>query len=133
MTTALFAYGTLQIPQVLAAVTGRVFPSRPARLPDYARYCLRGRSYPGISDQPGATTPGLLYLGIDARSLRRIDEFEDEFYCRQSLVVLTASDQEIVAEVYVVRESHYDMMTSSQWDLGVFKERSLSHFLDRCR
>lgn len=133
MTTALFAYGTLQIPQVLSSVTGRLFRSLPARLPDYAHYCLKGLSYPGVRYQPGTVTPGLVYLGIDAQALRRIDDFEDEFYCRQTLKVLTASNQEIAAEVYVVPPAHYDMMTSKRWDLELFKARSLSQFLDRCR
>jgi len=131
MKTTVFAYGTLQVPEIMAAVAGRLFPSYPACLHDYARYSLKGRSYPGIRQHPGALTHGLLYAGIDAQSLRRLDEFEDEFYRRQTLPVTTASGETEQAQVYVVAPEHYELLASRPWNLDDFEE--LSGFLARCR
>ena len=44
----LFAYGTLMVPEVLRAVTGREFTWREAVLRGYVRLTVRGQSYPGV-------------------------------------------------------------------------------------
>ena len=62
------------IPAVMFEVTGRLFPSQAGRLPDYARYALKNRLYPGLRHEPGAETLGLLFKGVDERSLRLLDE-----------------------------------------------------------
>jgi gamma-glutamylcyclotransferase (GGCT)/AIG2-like uncharacterized protein YtfP len=133
MTYALFAYGTLQIPEVMQAVAGAGFLSQPARLAGYARYRIAGRPYPGLRMEPGAVTEGLLYRGMDAAALRRLDEFEDEFYRRETLPVLTASGVPAEAEVYVIPPEHYSMLADRTWDLEEFRNTALREFLARCR
>ena len=49
-----FAYGSLMIPSVMHAVTGRWFTHTEAVLEGYARYGIDGESYPGIVPQEGA-------------------------------------------------------------------------------
>ena len=75
-----FTYGTSMIPSVMEAVTGHRFASREAMLHGYARFRVKGTSYPGIVEAAGATTDGVLYLDIDAPSLARLDAFEGAFY-----------------------------------------------------
>lgn len=133
MKTAVFTYGTLQFPEVMVAVTGGTFASVPALLENYACYSLKGKSYPGIRRQPGALTQGILYTGIDARALQRLDDFEDDFYRRQTLLVVTADGARTAAEVYVVAEERYELLASNLWDSERFKEHSLQRFLSRCR
>ena len=76
-----FAYGSLQVTEVMTAVTGKYFPSVPARLPAHARYRLKERAYPGLAPQPGR-----LHCGVDRLSLSWLDRFEDRFYERRTLV-----------------------------------------------
>ena len=89
-TRALFAYGTLEIPAVMLAVTARSFASEPARLDGFVRFLLRDRAYPGIVETPGATTEGRVYHGVDDASLARLDRFEDDCYERRGVVVRRA-------------------------------------------
>ena len=128
-----FAYGTLQIPEVMRAVTGGESPAEPARLEGYARYGLAGLSFPGLRLQPGAVTDGLLYSGIDAAALRRLDEFEDDFYRRETLGVINASGDTVAAEVYVVPPEHYGLLIEQPWDLEEFRRTGLGAFMGRCR
>ena len=113
-----FTYGSLQIPRIMRAVTGHRYPSEPARLDDFARYCLIGRSYQGIRRQLGAQTDGLIYLEVDTLALQRLDAFEDDFYHRETVTVTLASGGTTLAEVYVVSPEHDHLLIMSQeWSL----------------
>lgn len=132
-TVQLFAYGTLQIPAVMGAVTGAEFPSQPARLEGYARYRLKDRSFPGLRQEPGAVAEGALFGDIDAEALRRLDAFEDDFYRRETLTVLDAAGRPVAAEVYVVPPEHYALLVYQPWDLEEFRRTALAGFMARCR
>lgn len=131
MKSKLFAYGTLQVPEIMTAVAGRLYPAHPACLHGYARYSLKDGSYPGIRPQSGALTLGILYTGVDARSLRRLDRYEDDFYRRQTLAVTTSSGETALAQVYVVAPEQYELLASRPWNLDDFMERSLAGFRSR--
>lgn len=128
-----FTYGTLQLPHVMRAVTGDVFPSKPARLHDYARYCIRGRVYPGLRREPGRFTDGILYENVPPRALKALDAFEDDFYRRESLTVITPEGIAVDAEVYIVPPAHYGLLVPRSWDLDHFKETGCREFLAQCR
>jgi gamma-glutamylcyclotransferase (GGCT)/AIG2-like uncharacterized protein YtfP len=132
-TIQLFAYGTLQIPEVMGAVTGATFPSQPARLEGYVRYRLKDRAFPGLRREPGGVAEGLLFGGIDAEALRRLDAFEDDFYRRETLAVLDAGRRPVAAEVYVVPPEHYSLLVYQPWDLEEFRRTALEGFMARCR
>jgi len=129
----IFAYGTLQVPEVMRAVTGAVFPSEPARLHGYARYRLRNRVYPGLRRERGAFTDGVLYEDVSPDALNVLDEFEDDFYRRETLTVVTRKGIQADAEVYVVRPAYYRRLIRRNWELERFKETALREFLARCR
>lgn len=128
-----FAYGTLQVPDVMRTVTGAEFQGEPARLQGYARYRLVGRSFPGLRAQAGTSTAGILYRDIDAEALRRLDVFEDDFYRRETLLVIPASGVPVAAEVYVVPPEHYGLLLDQPWDLQEFQRAALPEFMGRCR
>jgi len=127
----IFVYGTLQLPEVMFAVTGKKFDTLPARLDGYSRHRLRGRSYPGIRPEPGGSVEGLLAVGIDADSLRKLDEFEDSFYRRDSVNVITAEGREWQALAYVMREEAYGLLLPEPWSLEEFQRQHLDRFLQR--
>lgn len=126
---SLFAYGSLQLPEVLLAVIGHTLAGVPARLEGYRCCVLRGRSYPGVRPVAGAACPGILYRRIPPDSWVFLDAFEDDFYRRISLPVLPDDGPEEVAEVYVVGEAFWGMMLDEPWDFQRFRERSLQRFL----
>jgi gamma-glutamylcyclotransferase (GGCT)/AIG2-like uncharacterized protein YtfP len=128
-----FTYGTLEIPEVVEALTGRRFPWREASLQGYARFLLRGRVYPAVVPSPGDAVAGRVYGGVDPRSLRVLDVFEDEIYQRLRLPVRAAGGSRLETWVWVLRSGHHGLLGREPWDRGRFAERHLSDFLRACR
>lgn len=129
MTISLFTYGTLEIPAVLEAVTGRTFPSAAAMLPGHARFLLRGRVYPGIIRDVRSRVTGVLYTGVDADSLALLDRFEDDFYRREAVRVQPASGCWTDAAAYVVPPAHSALLSALPWDRAAFVARHLEALL----
>jgi gamma-glutamylcyclotransferase (GGCT)/AIG2-like uncharacterized protein YtfP len=126
---SLFAYGSLQLPEVLLAVIGRSLEGVPARLAGYRCCALCGRSFPGVRPEAGADCPGTLYRDVPDSCWPVLDAFEDDFYRRLSLPVQVAGGRRENAEVYVVGDEYWGLLLNEPWDLQRFKERSLQAFL----
>jgi len=126
-----FAYGTLQLPEVMLAVTGRKLRSQAARLKNFARYRLHGKSFPGIRPEFGATVGGLVYSGIDGQSLASLDAFEDVFYHRETVTVTAPGGMAWEAETYVINEDSHGLLLPEAWSLEDFEFDQLSSFLLR--
>jgi gamma-glutamylcyclotransferase (GGCT)/AIG2-like uncharacterized protein YtfP len=131
-TRALFAYGTLEIPAVMLAVTARSFASEPARLDGFVRFLLRDRAYPGIVETPGATTEGRVYHGVDDASLARLDRFEDDCYERRGVVVRRADGSCLAADAYVIPLARRALLGSEPWRRERFEREALAGFLADC-
>jgi gamma-glutamylcyclotransferase (GGCT)/AIG2-like uncharacterized protein YtfP len=125
----LFTYGSLVIPPVMHAVTGLNFQYRKASLRDYARFKLKGETYPAIIHRTGAKTDGIIYLGVDALSLKRLDEFEGELYERVSVRVEADQGESFRAETYVIKLEHSNLLSSEPWDLEEFEKNHLQEFM----
>lgn len=132
MRRRVFVYGTLEIPEVVAALIGRVPPGEPATLAGFARGLVRGRPYPAIRERPGAETRGIVYEGVSSRELRLLDRFEDAMYRRLGVRVRTLPGGELQAQVYVVKARHRHLITGRPWDAQRFRERHLPEYEAHC-
>jgi len=132
MGTAIFTYGTLQIPDVMRAITGRPLKGRNATLSGYGCYRLRGRVYPGITREPGGVVHGTLYPDLDPDTLARLDLFEDDLYERIGVEV-TAGNAVLPAEAYVIREDFRHVLSRIPWDIDLFRQKHLARYLKGCR
>jgi gamma-glutamylcyclotransferase (GGCT)/AIG2-like uncharacterized protein YtfP len=124
-----FAYGSLMIPSVMEAVTGRRFAARKALLHGYARFRLEGASYPGLIPQVNAKTDGMLYLDVDAQSIARLDAFEGDFYDRVRVEVDVEAGGRLAGEAYVVGPAHRHRLSSEAWRIDDFRREHLATFL----
>ena len=72
----------------MRSLTGKRFAATPAVLHDFERIQPAG-GYPYIVRRDGARVDGLLLRDIDAGSLARLDEYEDEgrLYRREQVIV----------------------------------------------
>ena len=125
----LFCYGTLQFPVLMARISGIAPRARPAVLEDYGCYTLTGAVYPGIRPEQGAQTTGVIYDGIDARRLARLDRFEGDEYVRQRVRVRTADAQLQEAWVYVIHPLVRACLSDIPWDRARFERRHLATWL----
>jgi gamma-glutamylcyclotransferase (GGCT)/AIG2-like uncharacterized protein YtfP len=132
-TMRLFSYGTLQFPDVLSAVTGCHLAGDRAVLDDYACYLVRGKTYPGITPEHGASVEGVVYTGIGEVHFRKLDRFEGEFYERVRVCLTDTEGNPLQAWTYVIREAARGQLTCSPWNKQDFEVEHLPAFLKRCQ
>ncbi len=121
------------LPEVMELVAGGSFARRPARLRGYRRRLLRGEVFPALVPAAGEEVAGVLWEGLDAAALARIDRFEGAPYARPRLRVETASGEAREAFVYVLRPEHAALASDADWDEAEFRARHLGAFLAGCR
>jgi gamma-glutamylcyclotransferase (GGCT)/AIG2-like uncharacterized protein YtfP len=124
-----FTYGSLMIPSVMAAVTGKHFQVMKACLKEYARFKVKGESYPGIVYKTGAATGGVVHCDVDDPSLKLLDDFEGELYKRISVQIEVDQNGPLIAEAYVISPEHLHLLSSEPWDFDEFKKEHLHEFL----
>jgi gamma-glutamylcyclotransferase (GGCT)/AIG2-like uncharacterized protein YtfP len=129
----IFTYGSLMFPSVMKAVTGREFTSKKARLRDHARFKVKGESYPGLAPLENAVTEGVLYIEVDDLSVRRLDDFEGEFYERTEVFAGTLHGESIIAQTYLMRSRYRGRLSSEPWDPECFEKLDLFRFMSTYR
>lgn len=121
------------IPDVMYAVTTREFRFVDAILRGYARFTVKGESYPGIIPVTDAVTAGIIYFDVDELSLERLDEFEGDLYQRTPILVETVEKEILNAETYVVKPEYRDYLSTNGWDVNKFTKTYLETFLESCQ
>ncbi len=111
----LFVYGALLFDDVFAAVTGAPARRVPATLDGFARYRIRGATYPAMVREPGAHTEGAIYLGLDGEAMGALDRFEGEMYVREVVEVRLEDASLQSVETYVFLESLRDLLDAELW------------------
>jgi gamma-glutamylcyclotransferase (GGCT)/AIG2-like uncharacterized protein YtfP len=107
---SVFVYGTLTVPRVMRAVTGREFDLLPASLPGYACFRVRGAAYPGVV-------------------LARLDRFEGRVYERRRVTVRVEPDERREAWAWVIRPEHRSLLSNEPWNRERFVRHDLPSFL----
>ena len=116
----------------MATVTGIQPVFEDAILPGYACYRMQQRIYPGAAPCTDSSIRGRLYPGIDDTILEYLDAFEDVFYERQLLAVMTGNTA-VAAQVYIVAEKYRQLLLPEPWDIEEFKSQHLARYLESCR
>ncbi|NOG60727.1 MAG: gamma-glutamylcyclotransferase [Proteobacteria bacterium] len=129
-TYSVFTYGTLQVPVVMHAVTGKELKPVAATLVGYQCFKFREKTFPGIIKNSTCTIDGMLYRNIDQQTLERIDQFEDVAYERCMLDV-QVGDKTEQAFVYVTRDEYRKWLSDEEWDLVEFEREHLEKYLKR--
>ena len=130
---SVFTYGTLEIPEVMEAVTGQSFPSLAATAHGFVRYLLKGKIYPGMTIEPGASTLGRAYLGMNEQALTFLDEFEDEVYVRELIEIGMDTGEPCKAFAYLIPQKARDTLSLDSWDKEEFLSKHLDAYLRSCR
>jgi hypothetical protein len=125
-----YAYGTLQEPSILELIVGRSLVGVPAVLQGHARFGLRDKVYPAIVAQTGGRVRGLLYSGVTASELERLDEYEGPLYERRELLVM-CSGTPARAFTYVLGDRHRHLLSPEPWDFERFRRDHLESYLER--
>lgn len=129
---AVFTYGTLMWPEVMEAVTGNRFRRKAATVTGCERYRFKRRVYPGLIRKAGHGVNGIVYFDVDGMSMKLLDEFEDDFYQRETVIADTPEDS-IQCQAYWVSENHQYLLSRDIWDPARFEKHDLEKYLEMCR
>lgn len=127
----LFTYGSLMYESVCASVVGRQLAHEPARLQDWCRYALQGRTYPGAVPKRGAAIDGVLWHGLTEAEFARLDAFESVEYQRIPVTVLNRLGLPVQAEVYAWLDPA--LLETHDWSVSRFERDHLPRFYDTHR
>lgn len=116
----LFVYGTLQLPDRMQALIGRIPPSKAAQLVGFRTGLVARADFPGIVPCPDAVTTGLLLGSLNAEDLARLDAYEGELYQRVSIQVQTVSGP-CSAWVYQIVPWARDRVTREPWTIEGYR------------
>ncbi|HVZ33418.1 MAG TPA: gamma-glutamylcyclotransferase family protein [Polyangiaceae bacterium] len=129
MAPGLFAYGTLQVPEILVQLLGRTLPAVNAVLVGYRCFRVSEKPYPGIIAEPGASVSGLLYAGASETELALLDWYEGEFYERRLVELQTAAGA-VPGFAYVFQAAQRERLGAEEWDLAGFRRDHLAQYLE---
>ena len=128
----LFGYGTLTIPEVVEALTGRTFATLPAVAQGYARYRLKGRRYPGMVAACGRVTSGVLYTRLDGDVLQLLNAYEDGIY--QTTVIPVRTNGHVHRSLaFVIPPVRRDYLSRDTWDPDRFMSQHGREYIAMCR
>jgi gamma-glutamylcyclotransferase (GGCT)/AIG2-like uncharacterized protein YtfP len=130
---ALFVYGTLMLAPVRRLHSRRALATEPAALAGYARFALRGASYPGIAPAANGVVVGMLVRGITPALLARLDRWEGAEYVRTPVRVTLANGASAPAWAYVLAPRERHRALAQGWDAAAFARRDLARWLKSAR
>lgn len=126
----LFAYGTLQDPDILSSVLGRaIAPAllRAVVAPGHAAVFYDPAPYPALIRRCNALAPGRLLSSLSSFDIAVLDAFEGEEYVRRPIDV-EADGTFIVAEAYFPTRPVPD--TAAPWSLEVWTKEHKPRVLE---
>ncbi len=98
----LFVYGTLQHPDLMAAVAGGVIaPPTPACLSGFQVSRLAGDVVPLIAKADGQMAKGRIFDGLSQEQIARLAHFEGAFGYQRHPMTVGTSDAEVQADVFL--------------------------------
>jgi gamma-glutamylcyclotransferase (GGCT)/AIG2-like uncharacterized protein YtfP len=124
----IFVYGTLQSPEIIKKLTGKLFKSTPAVLVGYKRYCIKNSNYPAIIQQDDSKTLGLLIENMDDLSLSIISFYEGDKYEKKKVTVNSNGiSQDVLTFVWI---NGNEFLENKDWDFLNFEKTSLEYYLN---
>jgi len=125
MAVNVFVYGPLMLRDVVKAVVGRELTRRGATVNGYMQLRLMDQSQAALVPFPDAVTEGVVYMDVDAESLRRMDAFLGKAFERGDVNVQVAEGEWVEAETHFFRLSRKKMLSAKPWDEDEFLKKDV--------
>ena len=120
LTEDVLTYGSLMFEPVWSAVVTGRYSSRAVRVDGWQRYVIPGEDYPGAVLSAGSSMTGVVWEGVGAEDLARLDAFEGDQYERVRVLVEPDSRP---AWIYAWRGPR--PLASTLWDPDAFAQREV--------
>jgi gamma-glutamylcyclotransferase (GGCT)/AIG2-like uncharacterized protein YtfP len=127
-----FTYGSLMFDPVWSRVVAGSYERCEGILQGYDRKGVRNEIYPVIVPSAAESqVQGLVYLDVSAADLALLDRFEGLYFFRKPEQVITADKAILSAEVYVLKEEYYTIISPREWDPVHFSTTGIYFFIHR--
>lgn len=127
-----FTYGSLMFDPVWSRIVDSSYDRLESILPAYERKGIRDEVYPVIvPSSRHSQVQGIVYLDVSASDLARLDQFEGEYYYRKTEKVVAPDMTILPAEVYVLKEEYYPIISPEEWDFEYFSTTGIHLFMHK--
>jgi len=130
MRHGLFVYGTLQLPEKLQSLLGRVPSLEPATLHDYRCGLVARADFPGIVPQQDSVVNGQVLAPLSQAELEILDQYEGELYQRLRVTVV-ADRGPVNVWVYAIAPWARGRVTEQAWTIEAYRTRKQSRWTYR--
>jgi gamma-glutamylcyclotransferase (GGCT)/AIG2-like uncharacterized protein YtfP len=127
-----FTYGSLMFDTVWSRVVAGSYDRSEAILQGYDRKGVLGDVYPVIvPSSVHSRVVGIVYRDVSPTDLARLDQFEGKYYFRKTAQVVTEEMETIAAEVYILKEEYYTIISPREWDPDHFSTTGIHYFIHK--
>jgi len=132
MINNVFAYGTLMLPEIQKALTGKEFFMQKAKLNNYKRFAKpRTNRYryrgPTIIEDKNSFVEGEILFNLDTRSWNIIDSYEGKEYEKKFVKVIV--DNKKIQTITYVASKELKQKLDGEWKIEIFIKESLNYYL----
>ncbi len=126
----LFTYGSLMFPNVWSEVARGHYETIEGRVYGFQRRRIRNETFPAlIPGTPHDFVDGIVYCNLSLDDLKRLDEFEGDYYVRRSVECNLLNGTLIKAQAYLFKEEFFHLIEMKEWDPQWFSENGILSFL----
>jgi len=126
----IFTYGSLMFNPVWSRVVAGSYDRLEAVLQGYNRLSVRDEVYPVVVPSAfNSQVRGFVYRNVSTSDLERLDQFEGEYYIRKTEQVIILDMTILPAEVYVLKEEYYTIISHQEWDPVHFSTTGIHYFM----
>lgn len=100
----------------------------PAVTKGFCRCSIQNSQSCSLVPAAGGHVAGMLYGGVSAAEMDRLDQYTDELFERVQLQVVTPTEK-ILAFSYAIRPEYYHRIELVKWDQRRFEHLGLRHLL----
>ena len=128
--TNIFTYGSLMFDSVWSKVVAGSYDRLESVLQGYDRKGVYNEFYPVVVPSTfHSQVRGIVYRNVSISDLDRLDQFEGEYYFRKTEKVITLELRILAAEVYVLKEEYYSIISPQGWDPVHFSTTGIHSFM----
>lgn len=122
MRHSLFVYGTLQLPEKLQTILGKIPSLTPAMLTGYRVGLVARADFPGIVPARDSSVQGQLLSPLSQDDLVKLDRYEGELYHRIRVDVATGNGIRNVWTYCIVPWAR-ERVTTQEWSIDQYRQR----------
>lgn len=115
--------------EVWSRIVQHRYEKQAAALSGYRRLAIKGENYPALVKSFGSSVEGVVYRNVTVADIKRLDQFEGEYYKNIAATVVTESGCRLNVRVYLFNTRYKKILSNTPWDPARFQSQHLQKFI----